>query len=113
MVVGLAAARMVREHVRCSTGCYGVGWFPMVVLGGRAGGSVGVSALGCWSEVCTGDGGGAVAESLWSITLEDPGGFTLGSGWVFCYAVEYGGISSGGLGRKMLWMRVRSSNSSV
>ena len=39
---------VVCERVQCATGCSGVDWFPMVILGERAGGAVGVSTLGGW-----------------------------------------------------------------
>ena len=78
---------MVCERVWYATGCSRVDWFPMDILGGRVGGAVGASTLGGGAEVCTGDGGGAVAGGLWTITLGASGGFTLGSGWVFCCAV--------------------------
>ena len=68
----------------------------MDILGGRAGGAVGVSTLGGWAEVCTGDGGGAVAGGCWEITFGDAGGFTVGTGWLLCCAMEYGGIDGGG-----------------
>ena len=63
--------------MRCATGCSGVDWFPMDIIGVRAGGSVGVYTLGGWSEVCTGDGGVAVAEGIWAITLGAAGGSLL------------------------------------
>ena len=56
---------MVRERVRFGTGFSGVDLFPMDNLCGRAGGAVYVSTLGVRSEVCTGDGGGAVVGGLW------------------------------------------------
>ena len=74
------------------------------------GGDVGVSTIGSWAVVCTGGGGGAVAGVIWAITLGSSGEFTLGAGWVFCCALEDGGIGSGGLVRKMLQIRVRYSN---
>ena len=101
---------MVCERVRCDTGYSGLDWSPMVILGGRMGGAVGVSTLGGWAKVCTGGGGGAVAGGLWETTIGATGGFNLGSGWVLCCVMEYGGIGGGGLGRKMLRMRVRDSN---
>ena len=103
--------RMVRERVWCATGCSGVDWFPMDILGGRAGGAVVVYTLGGWSVVYTGDCGGARAGSCWAITLGDAGGFTLGADWVFCSGVEYGG--GGVLGSKMSRMRVRAYKRSV
>ena len=92
---------MVCECVRCATGCSGVDWFPMVIIGGRMGGAVGVSTLGGWAVLCTGGGGSAVAGFIWAITLGSAGGFTLGAGWVLYCAVEDGGIGSGGIVRKM------------
>ena len=87
---------MVRERVRCANGCSGLYWFPVVILGVRAGGAVCVSTLGGWAGLYTGDGGGAVAGGRWEITLGAAGGFTLGSGLVFCCVVEYDGIGGGG-----------------
>ena len=98
---------MVRERVWCATGCSGVDWLPMDILGGRAGGAVVLSTLGGYSGVCNGDCGGARAGSCWVIVLGAAGGFTLGVGWVLCRGVEYGG--GGVLGRKMSRMRVRAS----
>ena len=69
--------------------------------------------FGGWEEVCTGYGVGAVAGGLWAITLGADGWFTLGAGWMFYFAVEYGGISGGGLGKKMSRMRVRDFKRSV
>ena len=83
---------MVCECVRCATGCSGVDWFPMVIIGGTMGGAVGVSIIGGWAIVCTGGGGGTVAGGIWEITLVAAGGFTLGAGWVLCCAMEDGGI---------------------
>ena len=85
----------------------------MNILGGRTGGAVSVSNLVGWAGVCNGDSGGAVAVGCWAITLGSAGRFSLGSGWVFYCGMEYGGISCGGLGRKMLRMRVRASKRSV
>ena len=68
---------MVREHVRCATGCSGVDWFLMDIIGGRAGGAVGVSTLGGWEEVCTADGGFTVEGGIWAITLGAAGGSLL------------------------------------
>ena len=82
---------MFRERVQCATGCSGVDWLPMDILGGRAGGAVGVSTLGGGAGVCTGDGGGDGVEGRWAITLGAAGGFYLGAGWVLCSGVEYGG----------------------
>ena len=56
---------MVRERVRCATGCSGVDWFPMDILGGRVGGAASVSTLVGGARVCTGDGGGAGAVGCW------------------------------------------------
>ena len=84
-------------------------WFLIDILGGRAGGVVGVSTLGGWAGVCTGDGGGAVVGGRWEITLVAAGDFYLGSGWVFCCSVEYVGVGCDYLGRKMSRMRVRAS----
>ena len=103
--------RMVCERVWCATGCSGVYWFPMDILGGRVGGAASVSTFGGREGVCTGDGGGAGAVGLWAITLGAAGVLSLGSGWVLCSSVEYGG--GVGLGRKMLRMRVRASKSLV
>ena len=60
---------MFCERVRCDTGYSGLDWSPMVILGGRMGGAVGVSTLGGWAKVCTGSGGGDVAGGLLAITL--------------------------------------------
>ena len=79
----------------------------MVILGEGTGGDIVVYTLGVWDKVFTGGGGGAVEGGLWAITLGASGGFTLVAGWVFCCAVEDGGIGGKGLGRKMLQMRVR------
>ena len=49
---------MVHKRVRCATGCSGVDWLPMAILGGRAVGSASVSTLGGRAGVFTGDGGG-------------------------------------------------------
>ena len=57
--VGGGVGRMVRESMWCATGCSGLDWFPMNIIGGRACGAVGVSTLGGWAGVCNGDGGGA------------------------------------------------------
>ena len=107
--VGSGVGRMVSERMRCTNGCSGMDWFLIDILGGRAGGVVGVSTLGGWAGVCTGDGGGAVAGGRWEITLVAAGDFYLGSGWVFCCSVEYVGVGCGYLGRKMSRMRVRAS----
>ena len=104
---------MVCERVRCATGCSRVDWFLMDILGGRAGDAVGLPTLEGWAGLFTEDGGGAVAGGRWAITLGATGGFTLGSGWLFCFDVEYGVISGGGIGRKMSRTRVRASKSSV
>ena len=107
---------MVCKRVWYATGCSGVDWFPVDIIGGRVGGAVGVSTLGVWAGVCTGGGGGAVVGvctgggggavvgGIWATTLGSSGGFTLVSGWVLYCDVEYGGIGGEGLGRKMSWM---------
>ena len=59
--VGDDVGRIVRESVQCATGCYGVEWSTMAILGGRTGGADSVSKLGGRVGVCTGDGGGAGA----------------------------------------------------
>ena len=110
-VIGGGVGRMVCERMWCDTGCSGVDWFPMDILGGRAGGAASVSPLGGMAGLFTRDGGGAGAGGLWAITLEAAGGFFLGKGWVLCSGVEYGGGI--GLGRKMSRMRVRSSKRMV
>ena len=83
----------------CDTGWSGVDWLPMAILGWRAGGADSVSTLGVGAGVCTGDGGGTTGVGCWASTVGASGGFSLGSGWVWC--------SVGG--RKMSRMRVRSS----
>ena len=60
---------MVCERVQCATGCSGVDWFLMNILGGRAGGAVGVSTLGGWAGVCTGDGRGAGVGGRWAVAV--------------------------------------------
>ena len=92
---------MVRKRVWYATGCSGVDWFPVDIIGGRVGGAVGVSTLRVWAGVCTGGGGGALVGGIWATTLGSAGGFTLVSGWVLYCDVEYGGIGGEGLGRKM------------
>ena len=109
--VGSGVRRMVRERVGCANGCYGVDWFPMDTLGGRAGSAVGVSILGGGEGVFTGDSESAGAGGLWEITLGDAGGFSLGAGWVLCSGVEYGICE--GLSRKISRMQVRNSKRSV
>ena len=102
---------MLRERVWCATGCYGVDCLPMDILGGRVGGRASVSTLGGRSRVFTGVGGGNGVVGFWAIALVDARGLSLESGWVLCSGVEYGvGV---GLGRKILWMRVRASKRSV
>ena len=109
--VGGGVGRMVRERMRCAAGCYGLDWFPMDILGGRADGAASVSTLGGGAGVCTVDGGGSGAGVCWAITLGSAWGFTLEAGWVLSSSVEYGrGL---GLGRKMSRMRVRASKHSV
>ena len=100
--------RMVRERVWCDTGFSGVDWFPMAILGGRAGGASSVSTLGGRAGVCTGDSEGAGVVSRWAITLRSTRRVSLGSVGVLCSGVEFGG--GRGLGSKMSWMRVRDSN---
>ena len=97
---GGGVGRMFHEPVGRDTGCSGVDWFPMAILGGRAGGADSVFTLGGRAGVCNGDGGGTGAVGRWASTLGASEGFSLGEGWMWC---------SGG-GRKMLRMRVRSSN---
>ena len=111
--VGSGVGRMVHKIVWCATGCSGVDWSLLDILGGRTGGVVGISTLGGWSGVCNGDGGGAVAGGRWAITPVASGGFSLGAGWVFCSGVKYGIIGCGVLGRKISWMQVRASKHSV
>ena len=38
--------RMVHKRMRCATGCSGVDWFPIAILGGKECGAVSVSTLG-------------------------------------------------------------------
>ena len=102
---------MLCERMRCCTGCSGVDWFSMDILGGRVVGADSVSPLGGMTGVFTGDGGGAGAGGRWAITLGSAGGFFLVSGWVLRSSVECGGGI--GLGRKMSRMRVRASKHSV
>ena len=106
--VGGGAGKIVCERVWCATGCSGVDWFPMDILGGRAGCVAIVSTLGVGARVFTGECGGAGEVDLWAITLGSAGGFSLGAGWVLCSGVDYD--VSVGLGRKMSRMRVRASN---
>ena len=75
----------------------------MAIFGGRAGGVASVSTLGGRAGVCTGDGGVTGGVGRWASTLGAAGGFSFGSGWVWC--------SDGG--RKMSRMRVRDSKHSV
>ena len=99
--------RMACKRMQCATGCSGVDWFPIDILGGRAGGAASLSPLVVMAGVFTGDGGGSGAGGRWAITLGASGGFFLGAGWVLCSGLEYGGGI--GLGRKMSRMRVRDS----
>ena len=81
---GGGVGRMVRERVRWSTGLSGVDWFPIVILGGMAGGTASVSTLGGRTGVCTRDSGGTGAVGCWEITLGASGGFSLGAHWHRC-----------------------------
>ena len=71
---------MFCERVWWATGCSGVDWFPMDILGGIAGGSASVSTLGGRAGVCTGarDGGGTGGVGRGTITLGDAGVSPLG-----------------------------------
>ena len=101
---GGGVGRMVRERVRWSTGWSGVDWFPIVILGGMAGGTASVSTLGGRAGgVCTGDGGGTGGVGRGGSILGAAGGFSLGVGWVWC----------GGGVWIMSRMQVRASKCSV
>ena len=68
---------MVRERVKLATGCSGVDWFPIAILGGRAGGAASVSTLGVGAGLHSGDCGGTRGVGRWESTLGAPGGFYL------------------------------------
>ena len=76
--------KIVCERMRCDTGCSGVDWFPIDILGGRAGGAASLSPLVVMAGLFTGDGGDPGWVGHGASTLGAAGGFSFEAGWVWC-----------------------------